>query len=170
MTTSMAVDPSARKVPLWRRAVAWVILTTVTLTLRALRFHRIERVARLLGRRARRGATVREVTDLLDAIDQTSRWFPARVACLERSLAVLLWCAIRRRSVCWRLGVRTPPFAAHAWVEIAGNPVGELRPVQSYLPILTIDTSPQEDRCPSSPRQPRHPTTTATSSSPTDRC
>ncbi|MGH3720811.1 MAG: lasso peptide biosynthesis B2 protein [Pseudonocardiaceae bacterium] len=173
MTTPMAVEPRVRKVPARRRAVAWAVLVSVTLALRALRLQRIERLARLLSRRARRAATVREVTDLLDAIDQAGPWLPARVACLERSLAVLLWCGLRRRSVRWRLGVRTPPFTAHAWVEIAGHPVGELVPVQSYLPILTIDTPRQEDRCPSpttsSPRRPPHSTTRATSGSPTDR-
>lgn len=148
MTTPMAVDPAIRKAPIRRRAAAWAVLAAVTLALRALRFHRVERVARLLNRRATRGATVRDVTEALDAIDQTSQWLPARVACLERSLAIVLWCGLRRRSVCWRLGVHTPPFAAHAWVEVAGHPVGELVAVQWYLPILTID-SPQEDRCPS---------------------
>lgn len=173
MTTPMAIDPSARKAPTRRRAVAWAVLATITVALRALRLHRIEHLARLLNRRATRGATVREVTDLLAAIDQASDWLPNRVACLERSLAVVLWCGLRRRSVCWRLGVRTPPFAAHAWVEIAGHPVGELVPVQSYLPILTIDTARQEDRCPSlttsSPRRPPHSTTRATSGSPMAR-
>jgi hypothetical protein len=174
MTTPMAVDPRVRRVPARRRAVAWAVLGSVILALRALRFQRIERVARLLSRRARREATTREVTDLLDAIDQTNLWLPARVVCLERSLAVVLWCGLRRRSVCWRLGVRTPPFTAHAWVEIAGHPVGEFVPVQSYLPILAIGTPRQEDRCPSpttsSPVQPPHSTTRAMSSSPTDRC
>lgn len=173
MTTPMAVDPGVRKVPARRRAVAWAVLASVTLALRTLGFHRIERVARLLNRRAKRGATVREVTGLLNAIDQTSPWLPARVACLERSLAVALWCGLRRRSVCWRLGVRTPPFTAHAWVEIDGHPVGELVPVQSSLPILTIDSHRQENRCPSpttsSPRLPPQSTTRATSTSPTDR-
>ncbi len=37
---------------------------------------------------------------LLAALYTIAGWLPARVACLERSLAVLLWCAMRRRSVC----------------------------------------------------------------------
>ncbi|MGH3854241.1 MAG: lasso peptide biosynthesis B2 protein [Pseudonocardiaceae bacterium] len=174
MTTLMAVEPCAGKIPVRRRAMAWAVVASVTLALRALRFQRIEQLARLLNRQARQEATVHEVTDLLEAINQTSPWLPVRVACLERSLAVVLWCGLRRRSIRWRLGVRTPPFTAHAWVEIAGHPVGELGPVQSYLPILTIDTSRQEDRCPSpttsSPRRPPSSTTRATSGSPTDRC
>jgi hypothetical protein len=81
-----------------------------------------------------------EVSGLLEALDQASAWLPLRIACLERSLAAMLWCGLRRRSVRWCLGVRTPPFAAHAWIEINGQPVGELVPVRSYCPILTIDT------------------------------
>ncbi|MGH3802628.1 MAG: lasso peptide biosynthesis B2 protein, partial [Pseudonocardiaceae bacterium] len=72
------------------------------------------------------------------------RWLPARVACLERSLVVVLWCGLRRRSVCWRIGVRTPPLTVHSWIEAAGQPVGELVPIHSYLPILTIGQPDQE--------------------------
>lgn len=139
MTTPMALDPSTRRVPTRRRLMAWAVTATATVALRSLRLHRIERLTRWANCRARPAATVREVLELLDAIDRTSRWLPARVACLERSLAVVLWCGLHRRAVCWRMGVRTPPFAAHAWVEVAGQPVGELVSVQSYLPILTID-------------------------------
>lgn len=77
---------------------------------------------------------------MLDAIDLAASWIPVRVACLERSLAALALCGLHRRSVRWCMGVRTPPFAAHAWIEVAGTPVGELVAVSSYLPILTIET------------------------------
>ncbi len=82
---------------------------------------------------------------MLAAIDRAGRWLPARVACLERSLAVVLWCGVRRRSTCWRIGVRTPPFTAHSWIEADGQPVGELVLVHSYQPILSIGRpSPEE--------------------------
>lgn len=139
MTTPMALDIPARKVPARRRAMAWVVLATATLGLRALRFCHIERLARLLNHRAARTATVTEVTEQLDAIDHASPWVLARVACLERSFAIVLWCGLRRRSVCWCLGIRTPPFAVHSWVEVDGQPVGELVPVGSYVPLFTVD-------------------------------
>jgi len=139
MTTPMALDPPARKIPTRRCAMAWVVLATATLALRALRFHHIERLARLLNHLAARAATGPEVTEQLDAIDWASPWVPARVACLERSFTIVLWCGLRRRSVCWRLGVRTPPFAVHSWVEADGQPVGELVSVQSYVPLFTVD-------------------------------
>ncbi len=138
MTTPMACNaPPA--VPVRRRALAWALTAAATVALRSLPFHRIERLARRLSRRARKQAGTAEVQTTLAAIDCAGRWLPTRVACLERSLAVVLWCGLRRRSVCWRVGVRTPPFTAHSWVEVAGQPLGELTPVDSYQPILTID-------------------------------
>ncbi|MGB8996366.1 MAG: lasso peptide biosynthesis B2 protein [Pseudonocardiaceae bacterium] len=122
----------------FRCALAWVITAVAATALRSVRFHRIERLARWLMRPIRRSASVVEIDIMLAAIDRAGGWLPVRVACLERSLAVVMWCGLLRRSVCWRIGVRSPPFTAHAWVEAAGRPVGELVSLDSYQPILTI--------------------------------
>jgi len=137
MTTPMACDTPA-SVPTRQCVLAWVLAAVVTAALRSLRFQRIERLARRLVHTAPQSASATEIEAMLAAIDRAGRWLPARVACLERSLAVVLWCGLRRRSVCWRIGVRTPPFAAHSWIEVAGQAVGDRAPVRSYQPILTI--------------------------------
>ncbi|MGQ0718261.1 MAG: lasso peptide biosynthesis B2 protein [Pseudonocardiales bacterium] len=143
MTTPMACAAPA-SAPARRCVLAWVVTAAATVALRSLRFDRVERLARRLVRPARRPAGAAEIEAMLAAIDRAGRWLPARVACLERSLAVVLWCGLRRRSVCWCIGVRTPPFTAHSWIEAAGQPVGEIVPVGSYQPILTIGGPDQE--------------------------
>lgn len=137
MTIPMACDTPA-SVPARRCVLAWALAAVAITTLRSLRLQRIERWARWLMHTVPRSADAREIEAMLAAIDRAGRWLPAQVACLERSLAVVLWCGVRRRSVCWRIGVRTPPFTAHSWIEVAGQAVEELILMRSYQPILTI--------------------------------
>jgi hypothetical protein len=58
--------------------------------------------------------------------------------CLERSLATVLLVRMRGSFPTWRTGVRTPPFAAHAWVEADGRPVGEPAEEFDYRPMLEV--------------------------------
>jgi hypothetical protein len=58
--------------------------------------------------------------------------------CLPRSLATTLLCRMRGVWPTWCTGVRTPPFTAHAWIEVAGQPVDEPTDTPSYQPILTV--------------------------------
>lgn len=52
-------------------------------------------------------------------------FFPGRARCLEQSLT--LWYLLRQGGMqaTLRLGVQPYPFAAHAWVEHAGEPINE---------------------------------------------
>ncbi|MFD7368878.1 lasso peptide biosynthesis B2 protein [Nocardiopsis alba] len=45
--------------------------------------------------------------------------------CLELSLAAALTGILMRGAVDWCIGVRLMPYAAHAWVEAEGTPIGE---------------------------------------------
>ena len=58
-------------------------------------------------------------------IGMAAAFIPGRALCLEQSLA--LYVCLRRAGVAvdLRLGVQPYPFAAHAWVEYEGEPVGE---------------------------------------------
>ncbi|MGH3547892.1 MAG: lasso peptide biosynthesis B2 protein [Pseudonocardiaceae bacterium] len=143
MTTPMACDAPV-SVPARQCVLAWMVTALATAALRSVRFDLVEWLARWLVHLARHPAGAEEIEVMLAAIDRAGCWLPARVACLERSLAVVLWCGLRRRSVCWRIGVRTPPFTAHSWIEVAGQSVGELVSTGSYLPILTIGHPEQE--------------------------
>jgi hypothetical protein len=58
--------------------------------------------------------------------------------CLQRSLATALLCRMRGRWPSWCSGVRTSPFAAHAWVEADGRPVGEPADTAVYRPMIKV--------------------------------
>lgn len=80
--------------------------------------------------------------DTNDEVRRSARWFPGRAACLENSLAAALAALLTRRSVDWCIGARLMPYAAHAWIEVEGAPVGEpWEPDRPYL-LLQRTRSP----------------------------
>ncbi|CAM5368409.1 lasso peptide biosynthesis B2 protein [Streptomyces abikoensis] len=64
--------------------------------------------------------------------------------CLPRSLATALLCRLRGTWPTWCTGVRTAPFAAHAWVEAGGRRVGEPPGSDCYRPLMSVP--PRERR------------------------
>ncbi|MFM0794081.1 lasso peptide biosynthesis B2 protein [Streptococcus suis] len=58
--------------------------------------------------------------------------------CLQRSVAVMLWGIIARRTPDWVSGFQLAPFIAHAWVEIDGLPIGEEMDLSNFQKILFV--------------------------------
>jgi hypothetical protein len=58
--------------------------------------------------------------------------------CLPRSLAVTLLCRLRGSWPTWCTGVRTAPFAAHAWIAVDHQPVDEPADTSTYRPLLRV--------------------------------
>jgi hypothetical protein len=58
--------------------------------------------------------------------------------CLQRSLATALLCRMRGSWPTWCSGVRTAPFAAHAWVEVDGRPVDEPHDTTTYRAMISV--------------------------------
>ncbi|RKT54719.1 transglutaminase superfamily protein [Saccharothrix australiensis] len=58
--------------------------------------------------------------------------------CLPRSIATALLCRLRGAWPTWRVGVRTSPFGAHAWVEAEGRPVGEPPGTDRLHVLMTV--------------------------------
>ncbi|MEU7649194.1 lasso peptide biosynthesis B2 protein [Streptomyces huasconensis] len=58
--------------------------------------------------------------------------------CLQRSIAVALLCRARGAWPTWCTGVRTNPFAAHAWVEVDNEPIGENLPAGHFQRLLIV--------------------------------
>jgi len=56
--------------------------------------------------------------------------------CLPRSIATALLARSHGYGVTWCTGVRDRPFAAHAWVEIDGCPVGEMADLAGFRKML----------------------------------
>lgn len=86
-----------------------------------------------LARRVARGpkpaaadASRRTVMATARRVATAAAFYPGRAQCLEQSLA--LFVLLRRRGVPAELkvGVRTFPFTAHAWVEHDGHAVNEV--------------------------------------------
>ncbi|MFC3456025.1 lasso peptide biosynthesis B2 protein [Amycolatopsis speibonae] len=59
--------------------------------------------------------------------------------CLPRSIATALLCRLRGRWPTWRVGVRTGPFGAHAWVEAEGRAVDEGEQILAFRPLMTVE-------------------------------
>lgn len=112
---------------------AWLALPVIDLMLRGMGFQRTQR---LIGRgaalcsRSEVQAAGPEAVDVAEAkadiISIAGRYALANGTCLRQAL--LLWGLLRRcgQTPELRIGVRTKDaFAAHAWVELDGEPLGQ---------------------------------------------
>jgi hypothetical protein len=122
--------------PLRRRPAALLAVGAARLLAR-LPPYRIGQVLRLI-RRGAEPATEEEAADARSTVTAASRHCRGPQGCLPRSLATAVLCRLRGVWPTWCTGVRTTPFAAHAWVEVAGRPVGEPHPPDYYAPVLTV--------------------------------
>jgi Transglutaminase-like superfamily len=62
--------------------------------------------------------------------------------CLPRSIATTLLCRLGGAWPTWRVGVRTAPFSAHAWVEAEGRPVDEPPGTERFHVLMTVEPTP----------------------------
>ncbi|MGH3821226.1 MAG: lasso peptide biosynthesis B2 protein [Pseudonocardiaceae bacterium] len=63
--------------------------------------------------------------------------------CLPRSIATALLCRAHGAWPTWHTGVRTLPFAAHAWIEAEGRPVDEPHTTTQMRPLITVAPNPR---------------------------
>lgn len=136
MTTPMALPSGpSRHPPLTRRIMGMIGFWSAVVLLRFPLKHSAATLA-ALKRGTRTPALTGEAADAVAAARAAARWYPGRAACLENSLAAALTAILMRRSVDWCIGVRLMPYAAHAWVEAEGAPVGEQ--VEPDRPFIVI--------------------------------
>ncbi len=105
-----------------------VLLALIALSLRVQGLRRTLQVARKCGARRWRSFEVFPhdlVQRCVERVARAAAFFPGRAECLEQSLALLVLLRRRGLPAQLRVGVRSLPFAAHAWVELAGRPVNE---------------------------------------------
>ncbi|MGH3697048.1 MAG: lasso peptide biosynthesis B2 protein [Pseudonocardiaceae bacterium] len=92
-----------------------------------------------IAQRGTRPATMAHAQRARAIVETVSLRCASHHGCLLRSLAILLLCRWRGRHVTWRVGVCSPPPMSHAWVEAAGQSVGEpFDPCLLYTPIITV--------------------------------
>lgn len=138
MSVQVAVPQAPRKHGLRHRLRARAAVVAAFLIVSRLPLPKLRSLLAKAQRGTRRPATAAEAADAHDLVTSVSVRC-AGPACLERSVAVLLLCASCRIRVCWCVGVRTPPFESHAWVEAAGEPVREPGDVHRiYTTILRM--------------------------------
>lgn len=125
----------------WRWRLAAVPTLAVVLTVRRLsrsgrRFARLLALASL-GRR-RSYATVSQARHAVRSVRWAACLVPARVACLEESVAAALLLALAGRRGVWRHGIAADPFRLHAWIAgPEGRPIDEPADTDLYTPVNT---------------------------------
>jgi hypothetical protein len=134
-TVHMLYDPKA--VPL---ALRWTI-RAVSLIAAGLATRKPARIKAILLRlrRGARPAAIEQVAHVRHEVDRSVLGCSGRKNCLRRSLTIALTCRLFGTWPTWVVGVRTlPPFAAHAWVEADGQPVGEDTPPGYHQALISV--------------------------------
>jgi hypothetical protein len=103
-------------------------------------FARMARLARTASLR-RRAAAQHEAEAALRAVRWTAQFVPARMACLEESVAATVALALAGRQADWRHGIAVDPLRMHAWIEAAGQSVGEPPSTSAYTPLIRFPPS-----------------------------
>lgn len=124
-----------RQLPVRHRVLALLAVGAARL-LATLRPRRLRRVLEL-ARRGARPATRQQAEAARRAVVAVSLRCAGR-GCLQRSIAATLYCRAHGTWPTWCTGVRTNPFAAHAWIQVDGQPIGEPYPAGHYRILLTI--------------------------------
>jgi hypothetical protein len=137
MSVPEAILYQPRSVPFRRRLVARAAVGAARLL--ATRSPARIRAVLCWLRRGARPATVEQARRARDTVVAVSLTCAAREGCVARSLATVLLCRLHGQWPSWCVGVRrVPPFAAHAWVEAGGVPVGEDYPPDYFRTLLTV--------------------------------
>jgi hypothetical protein len=128
------------KPPFFSKVRARAIIPAA-LWLSARRPSRLEYVLTRIARGAR-PANEREVLRAIDAVISVSKKCSGRY-CLQRSVAVALYCRGQGVWPDWHAGAASDPFRAHAWVSVDGRPVRE---VEGLLDNFAITLEVLADR------------------------
>ncbi|GAA1018682.1 MULTISPECIES: lasso peptide biosynthesis B2 protein [Amycolatopsis] len=134
MTAPVALAARAR-LPLHRRPLP-LLAVALARPLARLRPARLRRVLEFARRGARPAAADEALAARTNVVSVSLRC--AGQGCLQRSIAAALLCRLRGSWPTWCTGVRTSPFAAHAWIEADGRAVGEPYPDGHYAPLLSV--------------------------------
>lgn len=120
----------------WRQRLVPLAAVAAAKLLARCRPRRI-RIFLQLARRGARPATNEQAQQARQAVVSVSLLCAGQY-CLQRSLAAALLCRARGTWPTWCTGVRTNPFAAHAWIEVDGQPIGEPYPAGHYRTLLAV--------------------------------
>lgn len=139
MNTEMTLQTISFKLSLIERLNGIFAVIIAYIALRCLSLSIICRIVSVVKRHCSREIGVDEANIAWGAVRQSSFFFFGRVACLELSLAFVLFALTKGLSATCCVGVANEPFRSHAWVEIGGKPFRESEYVeQDFSKLLTI--------------------------------
>lgn len=126
------------KRPVVSAATCFLLICLSRGALRTIGFHRTRKLTERFSGAAPSRRRICEASAAATAtnVARAAAFFPGRALCLEQSL--VLHFLLRRAGLqsTLRLGVQPYPFAAHAWVEHAGQPVNETRDgLRGFVPL-----------------------------------
>jgi hypothetical protein len=127
----------------WALRAAAAVLATITVRSAGARRHAFARMIRLAEAATRPGtaASADEAEAALRAVRWTAQFVPARMACLEESVAAAVTLALAARHADWRQGIARDPVRMHAWIEERGRAVGEPAATSCYTPLIRMPAS-----------------------------
>lgn len=134
-------ESPAALAPVCPTPLSWQVIAAVCLPAvlairllgpRRLRFARLRRLAVEPAAKGRTDELAAQRA--VRAVRRVGRLVPARVACLEESVAAMLALRITGYRGDWKYGVATDPVRMHAWVEVNGHPIDEPADITDYTP------------------------------------
>ncbi|WP_193199985.1 lasso peptide biosynthesis B2 protein [Nostoc sp. MG11] len=139
MNTEMTLQTTNFNLSLIERFKGISSVIIAYIALRCLSLSMICKIVSILKRRCSREIGIDEANIAWGAVRQSSFFFLGRVACLELSLAFVLFALTKGLSATCCVGVANEPFRAHSWVELSGKPFRECDYVeQDFSKLLTI--------------------------------
>jgi Transglutaminase-like superfamily len=125
MDVEMSLKPITVKLSLIERLMGISTVAVAYIAVRCLPFETICKILGGLKRRSQGEIGVDEADIAWSAVRQSSFFFLGRAACLELSLAFVLFALSKGLSATLCVGVATEPFRSHSWVELGGKPFRE---------------------------------------------
>ncbi|MBW4449157.1 MAG: lasso peptide biosynthesis B2 protein [Spirirestis rafaelensis WJT71-NPBG6] len=139
MNTEMTLQKISFKLGLIERLKGIFAVIIAYIVLRWLSLSTICKIVGIAKRRCWREIEVEEADIAWAAVRQSSFFFLGRVACLELSLAFVLFALTKGLSATCCVGVANEPFRAHSWVELNGKSFRESEYVeQVFNKLFTI--------------------------------
>lgn len=131
------LPPTSRR---WRIRGVFALLATLTAREAGRSRSRFVRLLALLRFATRYGrpASSEQALSALQGVRHAARFFPARIACLEESVAAMLALTLAGYQASWCHGVAADPLRLHAWIEAYGKAVGEPASTELFTPIMRI--------------------------------
>jgi len=79
------------------------------------------------------------------ALNRACRYYPFHVECLHRAAALVCYLRWRGHAATLVIGVKTVPFAAHAWAELDGVIVNDRPGVRDDFTVIDVATTPRRN-------------------------